>query len=324
MKRPLACALASLLGCLPASAAAAKRLTVGFLVIGTHNVYFMSCYRGAQKAAAELGVDLLLGGPAEPDPARQDAVVEEWTARGVDVIAAACDNKDALSASLRRAEARGVKVITYDADAQADARTFFINQATPESIGTALMDDAAAQCGGEGEYAMITANLTSANENGWRHWIDARNAAYPGIKMVAIEPCDDNIEQARVATARLLREHPGLKLIMAICSPGVPGAAQAVQAAGLAGKVKVIGLGLPNENKRYVHAGVTQNIILWKTEELGALTLRAAAALAQGTLRPGQPAFAAGPLGSFRIDGDQILLGKPFVFDRSNIDQFDF
>jgi ABC-type sugar transport system substrate-binding protein len=303
---------------------AEKRPTVGFLVIGTNNVYFMSCYHGAQKAAAELGVDLILGGPAEPDPARQDAIVDEWIRRGVDAIAAACDDKDRLSAALRRAESHGIKVITYDADAQADARAFFVNQATAESIGTSLMDDAARLCGGEGQYAMITANLTSANENGWRHWIDERNRIYPGIKMVAIRPCDDNIEKARVEAAGLLKSYPDLKLIMAICSPGVPGAVQAVQEAGKVGQVKVIGLGLPNENKRYVHEGVTNNIILWRTEDLGSLTLRAAVALVQGRLKPGDQTLAAGSLGAFQVNGDQILLGKPFVFDRANIDQFDF
>lgn len=326
-KLPLLFAGALALGALllsPSALGAEKRPTVGFLVIGTNNVYFMSCYHGAQKAAAELGVDLILGGPAEPDPARQEAIIDEWISRGVDAIAAACDDKDRLSAALRRAESHGIKVITYDADAQADARVFFVNQATAESIGTALMDDAARLCHGEGQYAMITANLTSANENGWRHWIDERNRAYPGIKMVAIRPCDDNIEKARVEAASLLKSYPDLKLIMAICSPGVPGAAQAVKEAGKVGQVKVIGLGLPNENKRYVHEGVTNNIILWRTEDLGSLTLRAAVALCKGSLKAGDRTLSAGSLGSFQINGDQILLGKPFVFDQGNIDQFDF
>ncbi|HEX3730733.1 MAG TPA: substrate-binding domain-containing protein, partial [Opitutaceae bacterium] len=125
------------------------------------------------------------------------------------------------------------------------------------------------------------------------------------------------------ATA-LLSTYPDLKLIMAICSPGVPGAAEAVKQAGKAGKVKVIGLGLPNENKQYVHEGVTDNIVLWNTQDLGSLTVRAAAALVKGTLKPGDKSFDAGPMGTFQINGDNIYLGKPFIFDKSNIDQFDF
>ena len=104
----------------------------------------------------------------------------------------------------------------------------------------------------------------------------------------------------------------------------MPGAAEAVKQAGKVGKVKVIGLGLPSENRRYVKEGVTDSVILWKTEDLGALTVEAAVALVKGTLKPGDTKFKAGTLGEFEIKGDNILLGKPFVFNKDNIDQFNF
>jgi rhamnose transport system substrate-binding protein len=104
----------------------------------------------------------------------------------------------------------------------------------------------------------------------------------------------------------------------------VPGAAEAIKQAGKTGAVKNIGLGLPNENKRYVHDGVTQSVILWKTEDLGYLTVQVAYALSRGALKPGDKAFEAGSLGEFVIDGDNVMLGKPFTFDKDNIDQFDF
>jgi ABC-type sugar transport system substrate-binding protein len=88
--------------------------------------------------------------------------------------------------------------------------------------------------------------------------------------------------------------------------------------------VKNIGLGLPNENKRYVHDGVTQGVILWKTADLGYLTVYAADALAKGALKSGDKTFKAGSLGTFEIQGDNIMLGKPFTFNKDNIDQFDF
>ena len=125
------------------------------------------------------------------------------------------------------------------------------------------------------------------------------------------------------ATA-LMGAHPNLKLLMNICSPAVPGAAEAVKQAGKAGKVKVIGLGLPNENRRYVKEGVTDSVILWKTEDLGALTVEAAVALAKGTLKKGDTSFRSTAVGAVEIKGDSILLGKPFVFNRDNIDQFNF
>jgi len=326
MKKLITLVLAAGLALAGATQAAAdKKITVALLPISKGNVYFLSCRDGAQKAANALGVDLLFDGPQDPDPARQIEIVEHWITLGVDAIAAACDDKAGMSAVLRKAQSKGIKVITYDADAQADARPYFVNQATAESIGTALMNDAAQLCGQQGQYALITANLTSANENEWRKYIDARNrSAFPGMSQVAILPCDDSIDKAQVAATQLLRAYPDLKLIMAICSPGVPGAAEAVKRAGKAGMVKVIGLGLPNENKRYVHEGVTDNVILWSTEDLGSLTLRAAVALVKGTLQPGAATFKAGSLGTFQIQGDQIYLGKPIIFTRQNIDRYNF
>ncbi len=90
------------------------------------------------------------------------------------------------------------------------------------------------------------------------------------------------------------------------------------------GSVKVIGLGLPNENRRYVKEGVTQTVVLWKTEDLGYLTVYAANALVTGALKPGATSFKAGSLGVFTVDKDQILLGTPFLFNKGNIDDFDF
>ena len=111
---------------------------------------------------------------------------------------------------------------------------------------------------------------------------------------------------------------------MAICSPAVPGAAEAVKQAGKAGKVKVIGLGLPSENRKYVKDGVTESVILWKTEDLGYLTVYAAHSLARATLKLGDKSLKVAALGEFQIAGDNILLGKPFIFTKENIEQFDF
>lgn len=302
-----------------------KKLTIALMPKSKGNAYFISCKKGADKAAQELGVDLVFDGPTDPDPAKQNEIVENWITLGVDAIAVACENREGISTALRKAKAKGIKVITYDADALPDAREFFVNQATPEGIGFALMDEAARLCGNEGEFAIITASLTAANMIEWQKHIEARRAdKYPNMKMIALRPCDDLKDKAQSETTALLSANANLKCIMAICSPGVPGAAEAVKQAGKTGKVKVLGLGLPNENKRYVHDGVTDSVILWNTEDLGYLTVYSANALAKGELKAGDKKVKAGAMGEFDINGDNIMLGKPFIFNKDNIDKFDF
>ena len=304
---------------------AGKKITVALMPKSKGNAYFVSCKEGADAAAKELGVELIFDGPTTPDPAKQNEIIENWITLGVDVIAVACENKEGISTALRKAQQKGIKVVTYDSDAMTDARSFFVNQATPEGIGYGLMDEAARLCGEVGEFAIITASLTASNMNEWQKHIEARRASkYPKMKMVALRPCDDLKDKAQAEATTLLSANADLKLIMAICSPAVPGAAEAVKQAGKAGKVFVIGLGLPSENRKYVKEGVTQSVMLWKTTDLGALTIRAAHALTTGRLKAGDKTFKAGALGEFEIQGDNILLGKPFTFNKDNIDGFNF
>lgn len=329
-------ALIALVGCKPSapesgsgietgSASGGKQLTIAFMPKSKGNAYFIAARQGAEQAAKDLNVKLLYDGPTEPDPAKQNEIVETWITRGVDVIAAACENREGISTALRKAQQKGIKVITYDADALADARSFFVNQATPEGIGNTLMDEAARLMGNEGEYAIITASLTAGNMIEWQKAIEKRNAEkYPNVKRVALRPCDDLKDKAFAEATAIMNANPNVKLIMNICSPAVPGAAEAVKQAGKVGKVKVIGLGLPNENKRYVKEGVTDSVILWKVQDLGYLTIEASAALARGELKPGATSFKSKRIGDVKIAGDNILLGTPFIFNKENIDQFDF
>ena len=310
---------------LTSALASDAKLMIAMMPKAKGNAYFLSCKAGADKAAKELGVELLFDGPTDSNAAKQNEIVENWITLGVDVIAVAAENKEGISTALRKAQKQGIKVITYDADALPDARAFFVNQATPEGIGYQLMDEAARLTNSTGEFAIITATLTAANQREWQKHIEARLAAnYPKMKLVAVRPCDDLKDKAQSEATALMSANPNLKLIMAICSPGVPGAAEAVKQAGKTGTVKVIGLGLPNENKRYVHEGVTDSVILWNTMDLGYLSVYAGVALAKGELKPGAKSIRAGSLGTFEIKGDNIMLGKPFIFNQGNIDQFDF
>src|SRR5213075_2858366 len=105
-----------------ASGAATKPLTVAMMPKSKGNAYFIACRKGAEEAAKELGAKLLWDGPTDPDPAKQNEIVETWITRGVDVIAVAVENRDGISTALRKAREKGIKVITWDSDAQVDAR----------------------------------------------------------------------------------------------------------------------------------------------------------------------------------------------------------
>jgi rhamnose transport system substrate-binding protein len=302
----------------------AKQVKIAMMPKSKGNAYFIAAQKGAEQAASELGVDLIWDGPTNTNPAEQSRIIDTWINRGVDVIAVACEDGKSLATSLRKAREKGIKVVTFDSDTEPDARDFFVDQATPEGIGYKLMDNAAKAMDNKGDFAIITASLNSTNMNEWVTNIKKRLAEkYPDIRLVDIRPCDDQKDKAQEEATTLLNSRKDLKLIMAICSPAVPGAAEAVKQSGRK-DVKVMGLGLPNDNKRYVHEGVTDDIVLWNTVDLGYLTVLAADDLATGKLQPGATFMDGGHLGKIEIQGTDILLGKPFTFNKDNIDQFDF
>src|SRR5262249_54430636 len=147
--------------------------------------------------------------------------------------------------------------------------------------------------------------------------------AHPGLTLATIRPSDDDRDKAFAETQTILRVHPAVRLIMAISAPAVPGAAEAVRQAGRR-DVSVIGLSLPNINKPYVHDGIVQTVVLWNTKDLGYLTVRAGALLAQGRLASGASSIDGGRPGPIEGRRGQIILGPPLKFTKANIDRFDF
>ena len=301
-----------------------KKNVIAMMPKAKGDPYFISCRKGAEEAAKELGAELIWDGPTDLDPAKQNEVVEAWITRGVDAIAVSVENKEGISTVLRKAHDKGIKVITWDADSEKDARDFLINQATPQGIGETLTDEAARVMGSKGEFAIITASLSAANQNEWIKFIKQRLAEkYPEMKLVAIQPSDGDRDKAFAETQNVLKVYPNVKLVMGIAAPAVPGVAEAVKQSGRT-DVKVTGLSLPNMCKPYVKEGIIDHIVLWNTGDLGYLTVYAANALSNGSFKSGDTKIKAGRLNEIEVVGDEVRLGKPFIFNKDNIDNFDF
>jgi len=304
--------------------AAGRRPVIAMMPKAKGDPYFVSCRAGAEEAAKELGVELIWDGPTSLDAAKQNELFENWITREVDVIAVAVENRAAISTVLRKARNRGIRVLTWDADAEPDARDYFVNQATAEGIGNTLTDEAARLLGGRGEFAVITGALSAANQNEWIAFIRKRLAEkYPDLTLATIRPSDDDRDKAFAETQTILKVYPSVKLMMAISAPAVPGSAEAVRQAGRR-DVKVIGLSLPNINKPYVHDGIVQTVVLWNTRDLGYLSVYAGSLLREHKLQAGARSLQAGRLGTLEVRGSEIVLGPPLMFTKANIDRFDF
>ncbi len=307
--------------------AAGKKLTVCLLPKKKGLPYFSTCAQGAQQAAQELGIELIYDGPTDGSAEKSASMIEKWTLQGVDVICVSPNDPDVLAPAMKKARAKGVHVITWDADAPSDTREFFVNQATAQAIGYAMVDAMARDLGdtaGDVDVAIITATLTAANQNEWIKYIKERLPQYPHLKLAAIKPSNEDQKLAFQVAQDLIKADANLRGLFAISSVAFPGAAEAVKQAGLSGKVLVTGLAPPNDMRSFVHDGTVKSVVLWNTIDLGYLTVQAAKGVASGQLTAGATMLNAGRLGEKRVVGDHVLLGDILLFTKNNIDKYDF
>jgi rhamnose transport system substrate-binding protein len=289
-------------------------------------LYFDASQKGAEEAATELGIKLIHRGPNEGSVPKQIELVETAIQSKVDVISIAANDNKALAPSLRKAKAAGIKVVTWDADA--DVRDLFVNQATYQSIGETMLESMVSQVGPEAEVAIVTTTLTAPNQNAWIGVMKEIMAKkYPKLKVVDTRAPGENQQKSLEEATDLLKVYPNLKGIWAMGGVPFPGVAEAVKQAGLSGKVAVVGLATPLTMAPYIKDGTVRDTVLWSPVDLGYLSVYAAKAAMEGPFKIGQK-IKAGRLGEFTVKADKygktIVLGPAKVYNKANIDTAKF
>ena len=288
--------------------------------------YFDACERGATRAAEELGVTLIFDGPVEPSGSEQNKFFDTWIRQGVHAICVAPNQPKTIQRFVEKAQASGIKVLTWDTDAPDSGRDAFINQVDEKLLGEMLIDDLARQMDEDGEWAIAIASLDAANLNTWRRYAEARaREKYPKLRLVATEVTKEDENYARQKVETLLNAYPNLKGIIGFDSNSVPGAAEAVKRSGRIGRVAVVGNSTPGKMRPYIMQGVLESFYLWDPRELGALTVRVAKALLDGgALQPGTTLPGYGALTLSERDPTTVIMARPIRFTKDNIDQYDF
>lgn len=128
------------LSALPFAANAESVLFIGKM---RQESFWNAMEAGAAKAAEDLGVELIIQGDpsGSESAAKQVQYIESGIDRGVDAIAVAAIDENTTDAALQEAMRSGIKVIGFDSDPGLDSRDYFVNQADPELLAKALLDD---------------------------------------------------------------------------------------------------------------------------------------------------------------------------------------
>ena len=289
--------------------------------------YFTAMEQGGKKAAQDLGVEFIYAGPVTADVAKQIEVIDNLITMGVDAIAVAPNDPAAITPIMKKAKAKGIRVLTSDTDGAQGVREVFVNQALQDQIGYFVMDELAKAMNYEGEFAIVSCGPTAWNLNTWILYELQRLAKYPKMKLVTIRYAEEDVQLAINITLDLINAFPNLKGIIGQCSTSLPGAAEAVERAGKSGKIAVTGLSVPSMMRKYVKSGTVKSFVLWNPVDLGYLTVWAAKYLLDGNKFVDKKSYNIPGIETkpFYIAKDKMLvLGPPKIFDASNIDKFDF
>lgn len=332
----LAVTLSTLAGCGTKAAnsstdtkAAGGKQKYAIIVKNTGNPYNEKEMEGYKKAIEEIGGEVVLKAPDQPTAEAQIQMIQELISQKVVSIAIAANDPDALQPALKKAMDAGIKVISLDSAVNPDSRMVHVNQADPNAIGRIEVETMAKMIGGKGEIAILSATSQATNQNAWIEVMKKtlEDSKYKDIKLVKVAYGDDLRDKSVSETEALLKTYPDLKGIIAPSTVAVAAAAKVITDKGLKGKVQLTGLGLPSEMADYITSGVSTAVHLWNPIDVGYLAGYTSEALVKGTItgKAGDK-FKAGTLGEKSVitvgKGTEIMLGDPFEFNASNIDQW--
>lgn len=292
----------------------------------TSDPYWTAVEQGGQEAAEELGVELNFNGPVDTDVSEQSDIIDQFIQQDFDAITLSAVDPDALVPALQRARDAGIEIVTFDADTRPEARQVFLNQCTFEAMGTTMIDMMTEEAGSEGLFFIVTETLTSPNQNEWIKVIKDEVAAnYPDMEIGPTLVGSGDIAKSRQVALDYMQSHPETKGCFCVTGIALPGVAEAVQQLNRQGEVTVTGLGVPSLVRKFIKDGTVKKCALWDPVDIGYGAARIANAQLEGNLDPGSGTFKAGRLGELEFTADdEILLGPPLVFDKNNIDDYDF
>jgi ribose transport system substrate-binding protein len=266
----LTAAAVAVLGCGPVPqsssagsgpAPAAEKGVIGLSVLTLTNPFFKVIADTMTEEAAKHGYRVAVVS-GDNDVARQQNQVKDFLVRKVAaIVLCPCDSK-AIGPAIQEANAAGVPVFTADIACLAPGAKVVCHVATDNYAGGKQAARAIIEALGEagGKVAILDYKPVESCQlrvKGFKEEIAAHNARNPGSKIdiVAELPGGGAKDQGYKAAEDLLQAHSDLAGIFAINDPSALGARAALEKAGKAERVKLVGFDGQPEGKQAIKEG---------------------------------------------------------------------
>ncbi len=215
----------------PAAANSGETYKIALITMDSIDQHWITLKEGAEKAAAELGVELTFMAPNTKDDALQIEQVNNAVSAGNKAIIVAANGPDAISSALKEAEAAGVKIVYVDSPANVEAEATFStdNTAAGKTAGETMLDALTQKGVTSGKIGIVNVNAATAScvarENGFR-------SAFEGT---GFELLETQYGEGDAAKSQSIAENYITQGVVGIfgCNEGsTNGAGNAVKAAG--------------------------------------------------------------------------------------------
>jgi ribose transport system substrate-binding protein len=258
-----------------------KPLRIAFVPKGTTHEFWRTIQAGAVRAQRDLAtrgvhVELVWKGPLrEDDREQQVQVVESFASQGMDGIVLAPLDEKALVRPVEEAKRLGVPTVIVDSALASDEIVSFV--ATDNVKGGALgADELGRLLGGKGKVLLLRyqegSASTTAREEGF---LSRLKAAWPGLELlVADQYAGATVDTAKRASENLLNRHGrDIQGVFVVNETATGGMLLALQDAGLAGKVKLVGFDGTPALVEAMRAGHLHGFVLQNPFRMAALGL---------------------------------------------------
>lgn len=272
-----------------AAGAATGKPVVALVVKTLNNPFFMEMQKGAEEAAKQAGVTLLVqAAEREVDVERQMQIIENLIERKVSALCIAPSGSREIVPVIVKANKAGIPVLIVDtrvdekalAAAGGRIETFIgsDNYDGGKIAGTFLVG----KLGGKGNVAVLEGipghETGDARLRGFREVV----AKTPAVKIVASQPANWERDQGFNVFQNILQANPGIDALFACNDLMALGAAEAIAAAGKTGKIIVVGFDAQPEARSAIQKGAMAATVAQFPSRMGVTAVENAAKLLRG------------------------------------------
>ncbi|MES1255978.1 MAG: substrate-binding domain-containing protein [Acidobacteriota bacterium] len=250
---------------------AKNTIAIAMIAKSSNNPVFLAARTGAERAAAELsakdGIQVTVNWltPPQEDGQVQAQRIQQAVNDGADAILVACSDAGKVTGAIDDAVARGVAVMTFDADAPQSHR-FAYYGVDDEKAGRETMAELATLMGGTGKVAILAGSQNAANLQSRVKGAVAEAAAHSGMTVVGTFNHVETPQDAAAEVVRVGNAYPDIQGWAFI--GGWPLFTQSLLTDLNPAKIKVASMDALPAQLEYVEKGVVpvllaQSVYLW-------------------------------------------------------------